>query len=736
MRRSYWAADDAQAGRTEGDLLETASTIYDKASFRRAANERTGSRDTGAQLFCALLRSVAVEARLVCSMQPLPFTGVAKGMTPEKPRAYIMADSLGPKSSGRGLTGGDSDSASSSVPRRIRRLGQPQFSGTSAPTAIPKITVAPRRRIPKSQYPVMWVEVFNETDQKWIPVDPVVRHTINKPKTGFEPPASDRLNNLSYVVSFDEDLTAIDVTRRYTRHYNAKTRKVRVEATADGDKWWERTMRFFGKKFQEDRDQVEAGELAAREAAEEMPRNVQDFKDHPHYALERHLRRSEAIHPRREVGKVSVGVKDDQALEPIYRRRDVHTVRSADKWYRLGRDIKVGEQPLKRAAPKRNRSLSPDEEEGETTGAGLYAVFQTQVYKPPPVVGGKVPRNAYGNLDVYVPSMVPTGGIHVPHPEAGKAAKTIGVDYADAVTGFDFKGRRGTAVVKGIVVAEEYHAALVEVLRCFNNERAKAADDVRTAQILGLWKNFLIGLRVKERVKEYLEDGEEAPAEEQIEGELLDEMKVGAEGGGFFLTENDGMVAEPTARPYRMPLSDYGLGQGGGEFVADDSKLFVPNEVAGGFVANDLFEGGGFAAEDQQNVKAPLSSPESKPEKSLSSIGSNGGFGQDTSRVTHHGDAPTPQSYSVLDQPQFELIVKKAPASERKSLSPMLNPKQDSVDVPHHASYLTPASDGRQAAPKAQKPVSEASESEGDQHSLISHDPEDEDADPEWLMSD
>ena len=44
---------------------------------------------------------------------------------------------------------------------------------------------------------------------------------------------------------------------------------------------------------------------------------------------------------------------------------------------------------------------------------GLYAEFQTQLYQAPPIVNGRVPRNAFGNLDVYVPSMVPKGGVHI-----------------------------------------------------------------------------------------------------------------------------------------------------------------------------------------------------------------------------------------------------------------------------------------------------------------------------------
>ena len=45
----------------------------------------------GAQLFCATLRSVGVDTRLVCSLQPLPFSGSTKGKptTPAKPQVYV-----------------------------------------------------------------------------------------------------------------------------------------------------------------------------------------------------------------------------------------------------------------------------------------------------------------------------------------------------------------------------------------------------------------------------------------------------------------------------------------------------------------------------------------------------------------------------------------------------------------------------------------------------------------------
>ena len=145
-----------------------------------------------------------------------------------------------------------------------------------------------------------------------------------------------------YVLAFESDGSARDVTRRYAKAFNAKTRRGRLEVVQGGEMWWRRVMRMYARTYDLPRDQIEDSELAAREAAEPMPKNVLDFKNHPYYALERHLRRGEVIHPKREVGKVATGRSGgNQILEPIFRRRDVHVVKSGDSWYRLGREVKV-----------------------------------------------------------------------------------------------------------------------------------------------------------------------------------------------------------------------------------------------------------------------------------------------------------------------------------------------------------------------------------------------------------
>lgn len=98
-------------------------------------------------------------------------------------------------------------------------------------------------------------------------------------------------------------------------------------------------------------------------------------------------------------------------------------VKSSEQWYRLGREIKLGEQPLKYVTARpRLKRVSDDEDSevcnGGQDGAGrqtaLYVEFQTTLYEPPPVLYGKVPKNSFGNLDIFVPSMVPKGGVHLP----------------------------------------------------------------------------------------------------------------------------------------------------------------------------------------------------------------------------------------------------------------------------------------------------------------------------------
>ncbi|PWY69762.1 Rad4-domain-containing protein [Aspergillus heteromorphus CBS 117.55] len=703
LKRPFWADNPQSLKQRAESIITDAEVFLSRQDFCEQAKIMQGSRDFGAQLFCALLRSVAIEARLVCSLQPLPFSGTTKNTIPSTPTAHdapILPDS--PKGPVPGQT--------NTAPRsNTRRLGRPQFG---APRRAETPTSRPHNSIRESSYPVFWVEALNEATQKWIPVDPLVTKSLAK-SFKFEPPSSDSYNLMSYVVAFEDDASARDVTRRYTKAFNAKTRKFRIESIKNGPNWWNKALYFYEKPFLEDRDQLEISELTSKTASEPMPRNIQDFKNHPIYAIERHLRRNEVVFPKRVIGQVGTGKtgSKNQALEAVYRRSDVHALRSADKWYRLGRDLKTGEQPLKRVPSRKPQAGGFDDyEQGEDVAeTPLYAFFQTRIYEPPPVVGGKVPKNVYGNLDVYVPSMVPPGGVHITHPDAAHAARILAIDYSAAVTGFSFKGRHGTAVFQGVVIATEYREALEEVLDCLESEKLQAKLEKKSAEALQAWKHFLLRLRIAERVKGYMVEGEHVSDEASPDISTKDYEDSSEAGGGFIPEPGQGTISPPATLDIKNSRQGY---------------MDIETSAS---VAEDEFGGGGFIPEESEH-QTPLPHPTEWP------------------KPEHRIRPAEPQQYTLVVVPTTE---KSSQTSSTQGIEPGYANQDPGPISPQVENRAEDASINEDDAPTileshppptAPNPHTSSPESNSqksyhsDEASLLSQDPEDEDAIPDWLM--
>lgn len=43
----------------------------------------------------------------------------------------------------------------------------------------------------------------------------------------------------------------------------------------------------------------------------------------------------------------------------------------------------------------------------------LFGYWQTEPYDPPTATNGQVPRNCYGNVDLFKPCMLPKGTVHL-----------------------------------------------------------------------------------------------------------------------------------------------------------------------------------------------------------------------------------------------------------------------------------------------------------------------------------
>ncbi|EMF17686.1 Rad4-domain-containing protein [Sphaerulina musiva SO2202] len=757
----------------EGDTQQTKAgdpVPVDSGDFIDASQSLSGSQDMANQLFCAMLRSVGVDARIVCSLQVLPFNSVPKAATPKKPaKARIMA--MPPYDGPDDLNDGQNDAAVSGsrligkVPSARRRLGQPSFASEATRPAVPLKKPAP---VVKLAYPVFWVEAFNEASQKWVPVDPIVTNTINRP-TKLEPPASYDLNQLTYVVAHEADGFARDVTRRYAKAYNAKTRRQRVESSVDGTRWLKKAMRIFRRpEGLRDRDQVEDAEMAQKEAREGLPANVLDFKDHPYYALERHLKRHEVIHPKREVGKVNAGTAAKPKMESVYRRRDVLSCKSADKWYRSGREIKAGEQPLKHVPARVRRQASQEPNGGSDDHApttGLYAPHQTQLYVPPPIQHGRVPKNMYGNLDIYTSTMVPAGGVHIRHALTQQAARALRVDYADAVTGFQFKGRHGTAIIEGAVVAAKHADAIRAIIDGLELEALEDESKARSLRALRAWKRFLTGLRIAERVRAYGDaslpvrthaddadnglfasmvapgtdeelltagrfslkelERKKAPArkrkveasdsEEDFEYSV-NEQSEEEEAGGFVVERNSAEVDEHGGF---LPDAD--------EAIEDQNEMHDSSGLDTNNVTQSEYGGGGFLPEGNANGDEDEHGREGSPGKGMAEHSHDESPLEDNAGYEFAGGF-LPDDNEHGNEDDVQNGDRNAPDASTD------HDRTSETDLWPGATMHASGSNSTTGLVHSEKLV--LGDGESDNGSMLSHDPEDDEAEPDWLESD
>ncbi|PIL22401.1 hypothetical protein GSI_15089 [Ganoderma sinense ZZ0214-1] len=585
--------DDEERYGVEGERIRSAKSLMKHALMWR------GSRDTSAQLFTALCRALGIPARLVVSLQSVPWQASVGKPKPsaKKTKKKAVGSETDAKGKGRAKPGAsngqdededddmeavdipDSPAGGGSRGRSPNRANGPPAEGTNdAPIgkgkgkqkATPVIRLRkskqnwgapaeparPRRERtpdPTTTAPVFWTEVFSRADARWIPVDPV-RVIINKRKA-FDPTPNpgattkpDRRrpvrveNRMVYVLAFEEDGFARDVTPRYAREFGAKVAKVQQGGKGRRE-WWERICRMVTRPYRLQRDDLEDEELQANQMTEAMPTTMVGFKDHPLYVLERHLKRDEVVDPLVELGKFRG--------EPVYPRGNVLQLKTAENWMRQGRTVISGAQPLKwvkqravtvnkkraiemaladqrdRASTSKSASSakgldetgvlavdvdSGNVENGEGFAAeegimqGLYAEHQTELYKPPPVVDGKVPKNDFGNLDLYVPSMLPAGAAHVPFKGTAKIARQLGFDFAEAVTGFEFKKRRAFPVVTGIVIAAENESVLLEAYWEAEQDAETKRQAKRQEQVLKRWTKLVQGLRIRQRLIEQYAD--------------------------------------------------------------------------------------------------------------------------------------------------------------------------------------------------------------------------------------
>ncbi|CAF0988388.1 unnamed protein product [Rotaria sordida] len=348
-----------------------------------------------------------------------------------------------------------------------------------------------------------WIELFIETiDDGYIPID-IFTSKINSIKD-FE--VNIKFPML-YVWAFDTDLSSLyakDVTKRYSQKWlTTPYRTSHIEHKTNGDsKWYEKLMKKYQPKDKRKStySQVENKQIENQLAQQPIPQSKAELNGHPLYVLKSKLLKFEGIYPN---DTPPIGWFKE---EPIYPRENIHILRSKQTWLKEARQVNQGEEPYKIVD---GRIKNIDRKMGVTIRPELelFGEWQTSDYIPPVAKDGIVPCNEYGNVDLFKPEMLPHGCVHIVEPNAARLSKKLGINYAEAITGFDAHGGGSHPVMEGIVICKEYEQTLRDAIEQQKQITIEKEIKKKEERIYKNWRKLIRGLIIKQNLaKKYADD--------------------------------------------------------------------------------------------------------------------------------------------------------------------------------------------------------------------------------------
>uniref|UniRef100_A0A8D8BPB6 DNA repair protein complementing XP-C cells homolog n=1 Tax=Culex pipiens TaxID=7175 RepID=A0A8D8BPB6_CULPI len=328
----------------------------------------------------------------------------------------------------------------------------------------------------------VWIEFYAEKEKQWKTVDLFAGKV-----DCAEYLARHATAPISYVFGFDNAGHIKDVTPRYVQHWNTVCRKSRVE-----QKWLEKALKPFLPE-KSDRDEQENADLNKIDLDKPLPTTIAECKNHPLYVLKRHLLKFEALYP---VEVPSLGFVRGEA---IYARECVFVLQTREKWYKQGRVVKPFE-----TAYKVVKCWRYDKEKNEWLGnqpCDIFGIWQTDEYDPPTAENGVVPRNEYGNVELFTPKMLPKKTVHLQLPGLNRVCGRLGIDCAPALTGFEMARKRMIPVYDGFVVCEEFGDQVTEEWYKQMEEEERREQEKLEKRVYGNWKKLIRGVLVRRKLQ-------------------------------------------------------------------------------------------------------------------------------------------------------------------------------------------------------------------------------------------
>lgn len=414
----------------------------------KCLDDRWGTPEERALLFCALCRSLGIRCRIVHCLLPAP----------KRPKAAIESH------------------------RAARRRGEDEERNDLAECWLGRGGMGSEGHQRAARH---WVEVAFPPEEaggapgasgrgrwsRWHSVDPVAGEA--GPEGAYE-------RDAGLSVAFGgRGLGWRDVTRRYARAFHERRKDLDWA-------WWagtrDKVCPPLGTEEEREEDRL-LEERAVAQMKGDWPKTLAAAKGHPYYVLFRHLTKRQCLVPKPTfTGKFLKS-------EPLYLRSEVRDLRTRGGWDQMGRRVRGGEDPAKKEADR-----------------DLFGEWQTDQV----VVEGAIPRSVYGN--VKCPPLVkclPAGLVHLDYP--GVAAHCLRLlreskicDFAPALVGFT---RGNKPVIEGVVLLEQDQAAVLDVVLRDQVRRAEAERARRLRRGRRAWKRVLLSLVKRRELREEYQQG-------------------------------------------------------------------------------------------------------------------------------------------------------------------------------------------------------------------------------------
>ncbi|KAI3652208.1 hypothetical protein MP228_003511 [Amoeboaphelidium protococcarum] len=510
------------------DQLAILGDISVKQSLIKTVNKRNGNTRELTLLFVALLRALGFEVRLVYAIQ-VPSLKVQRSVN-QKQNDVSHKEQKVVVSETQSRTPPDSQKQK----RRKRKAVVVEDSDDEFEPEVVKSPYFDRggkqksAKVQKRSYMDrsdsslvvnnVWFEILLVDAQSWLPFGLVDIELISDDDDKHIQYSISNVGiNPQYIVALEAQSSfGKCVSARYI-DFNVR----RKECCLD---WWKDLISglFTAKSRCEEADQKDLD--AFSQSCTIMPKSLAEFNNHPQFVIEKYLKKFEVIYP-----KDPAQIVGQIRGHDIYPRNLVQDLHTAEKWIsQEARVVKAGECPVKkvksRVMPtKRNIKILMEEEQTELQKEGLVGLFgfwQTEPYRAPPIVNGIIPKNKYGNMDLFREEMLPEGAFHISErylwrklpkslknasadvrlPTMKRVAQDCNIEFAEAVIGFEYHGGRSVPSVDGIVVAEDKVADFVEEFKSRVLTLIEKAKSKQLQQVAAKWNYIYKKLLHREKI--------------------------------------------------------------------------------------------------------------------------------------------------------------------------------------------------------------------------------------------